>query len=669
MKEIKIPFTFDLLLTFISAFLLRTIYIFELKNADPTFYYPLMDPRWHWQWAMGIVQGDFWGKEVFFRAPLYPYFLALLIWVFGANFLAIRVIQALLGSITSIAVHLLGFKLAGRRNGLLSGLICAFYGTLIYFDGEFLTEVLYLPLLFSSLYLLLVAQDKKGYLLWFVAGFLFGFAAITRPNNLFCLPFLFLWMLWKKWEARQIKSAILWLIAFALPVLAVTVRNGLVGGEYVLIASQGGINFYIGNNPEADGKTAMNPVRFVQKGAPSLYQDSVALSARMVAQKKVGKKLSEGEVSAYWYNQAFSYIKHYPYEWAKLTLKKVYFLVNGYEIPSNREIYRVRKWAPVLKFTMVNESVAFPYGLLFPLAGVGLIIAWFSNEENKNSSPDTNRLLTFYLISYSATVIGFFVTARHRVPIVPALMPYASLSLLRGTSTVAGMHNFFRKKYSLSEARISARTLAYTFLFVIIFLVSNSRFFGVREDKTREFHIGLGEVYGRQGKWTEAEREYKEAITLDPQIDRGWYGLAVTYFNMKKYDEALLALEKTLKLNPYFAPAYSVLGNIYHRKKDYESAESFYRKALEIEPCLAVARHNLANLLRLKKDFVGYESELAMAVKCDPYFVPALLDMAHILIHRGKTTEGEELIRRVLVVEPNNERAKEYLSIIYERKK
>lgn len=668
-KKYKVRFAFELVLTFVVAFVLRLTYIFELKDADPTFYYPVMDARWHWQWAMGIVQGDFWGKEVFFRAPLYPYFLALLIWAFNADFFAIRVLQAVLGSLTAVAIHLLGFKLAGRRNGMLSGLLCASYGTLIYFDGEFLTEVLYLPLLFWSLLCLLLAYEKGKIPLWLVSGLLFGLSAITRPNNLVCVPFLLGCLLWEKRNKKQLKSIVLWLTAFALPVTAVTVRNGIVGGEYVLIASQGGINFYIGNNPEADGKTAINPVRFDTSGSPSLYQDSVAFSSRMYAQKMMGRKLTEGEVSSYWYTQAFSYIKHFPLQWAKLMLKKIYFFVNGYEIPSNREIYRVREWASVLRFTMVKEPFAFPYGLIFPLAMVGTVIAWGTIKE-KNISLTTNRLLTLYIISYSTTVIGFFVTARHRIPVVPALLPYASFSLLSGVSAIARTYNFLRRRKTLSDKPISARCAVYLLIFLLAFLVSNSRFVGVRDDKTREFYIGLGEVYGRQGKWLEAEREFKKAVTVDPQIDRGWYGLGVVYVKMKRYDDALKAFENTLKLNPYFAEAYTAIGSVYMGKRDYETAERFYRKALEIKPCLAVAHHNLASVLRLgKNDLAGYENELATAVKCDPYFVPALLDMAHILIYRDRIEEGEELIKRVLVVEPKNERAKQYLSLINEKKK
>ena len=42
-------------------------------------------------------------------------------------------------------------------------------------------------------------------------------------------------------------------------VLPITIRNCAVGGDAVLIASQGGVNFYIGNNPDSDGRTAIVP--------------------------------------------------------------------------------------------------------------------------------------------------------------------------------------------------------------------------------------------------------------------------------------------------------------------------------------------------------------------------------------------------------------------------
>ncbi|NIN01520.1 MAG: hypothetical protein GTO24_26530, partial [candidate division Zixibacteria bacterium] len=40
----------------------------------------------------------------------------------------------------------------------------------------------------------------------------------------------------------------------------VTLRNYFVGKDLVLIAWQGGLNFYLGNNPDATGYTPVSPL-------------------------------------------------------------------------------------------------------------------------------------------------------------------------------------------------------------------------------------------------------------------------------------------------------------------------------------------------------------------------------------------------------------------------
>ena len=50
------------------------------------------------------------------------------------------------------------------------------------------------------------------------------------------------------------------LLCALIPIGGVTLYNATAGGDLVLIASQGGVNFYIGNNERSDGRTAIVPV-------------------------------------------------------------------------------------------------------------------------------------------------------------------------------------------------------------------------------------------------------------------------------------------------------------------------------------------------------------------------------------------------------------------------
>jgi hypothetical protein len=62
---------------FILAVTVRVIYVLQLR-ASPLFDTLIMDELYHDQWARELAAGNWAGSEVFFRAPLYPYFLGIL---------------------------------------------------------------------------------------------------------------------------------------------------------------------------------------------------------------------------------------------------------------------------------------------------------------------------------------------------------------------------------------------------------------------------------------------------------------------------------------------------------------------------------------------------------------------------------------------------------------
>ena len=77
------------------AVLLRLVYLVELSRW-PEFAVPMIDEKWHWEWAHEIIQSSFWGEQSWFRAPLYPYFLALLAAVTGSSIFWSKLLQTFL---------------------------------------------------------------------------------------------------------------------------------------------------------------------------------------------------------------------------------------------------------------------------------------------------------------------------------------------------------------------------------------------------------------------------------------------------------------------------------------------------------------------------------------------------------------------------------------------
>jgi tetratricopeptide (TPR) repeat protein len=63
-------------------------------------------------------------------------------------------------------------------------------------------------------------------------------------------------------------------------------------------------------------------------------------------------------------------------------------------------------------------------------------------------------------------------------------------------------------------------------------------------------HFEKGLEYGNQDKWDEAIAEFQEAIRLDPEFGRAYWGLGYSYLAKGELGKAIEALEKYLQMEP-----------------------------------------------------------------------------------------------------------------------
>ena len=77
---------------FVVGLLIRAVHIWQIRDAP---FFPLLmgDAHSYHAWAQQLAAGDWVGSDVFYQAPLYPYFLAAVYSVLGADPLATRIVQ------------------------------------------------------------------------------------------------------------------------------------------------------------------------------------------------------------------------------------------------------------------------------------------------------------------------------------------------------------------------------------------------------------------------------------------------------------------------------------------------------------------------------------------------------------------------------------------------
>jgi len=402
----KIDHRFDPIIVGLLAFLIRLIYISQL-SATPFFESPIVDAEFHDVWARDIIDKGIGHEGAFFRAPLYPYFLSMIYYLSNGSYFAARLAQILLGTATSMLTVLLGYALTKKRSvGLISGIGTALYGMLVYFDGELLVETLFIPLLLATFlaYSKFRRQNKSP--LMFIPGVLLGLAAITRPSALILVPIFILDTLHQRHtESNQLNRrrgvihGIVILAGFCLPILPVTWHNAYQCDDFSLIATSGGLNYYIGNNVESDG---------LHSHLPGMGSNWDVRQASMAAYKAEGRTLKSSEISSYYYHLGRQYLLNHTWEATKLTVRKFFAFWNRHEISNNRDLYFFQ-----------NETLIMPYLRFLGfwlVAPFGLLGLWVGFKK---------RLLPAWFLwitpVYMAGVIVFFVTARFRVPIIPLL--------------------------------------------------------------------------------------------------------------------------------------------------------------------------------------------------------------------------------------------------------
>ncbi|HEX7880129.1 MAG TPA: glycosyltransferase family 39 protein, partial [Candidatus Eisenbacteria bacterium] len=295
------------LVVFAAALAVRMVYLLEFSRSV-FFDVPILDAAWHAAWADRIAHGHWLDGAPYFRAPLYTWFLAVLDAAIGTGPWIARIAQAILGSLAA-ALTALTAERVWNRSGLAAGLVVAFYGPIVFSTGELLHEALLVPLLAAWLYLTVFANDERNdpdarSLPWFGSGFLLGLAAVARPSALILAPLAVGLALF---PTRRTRFVLPILAGLLLPIVPVTAINYVSSGDFVPIASQGGINFYAGNNGAADGRHVVIP-ELAGLGGWEDFEPQV----KAIAEKVSGRPLGPAGVSDWWAARGWSWIRHHP---------------------------------------------------------------------------------------------------------------------------------------------------------------------------------------------------------------------------------------------------------------------------------------------------------------------------------------------------------------------
>ena len=612
------------LLIFLIALSVRLIHIWQLQ-ATPFFDTLLGDANGYDKWAQRLAAGDWIGTDVFYQAPLYPYFLGVVYAIFGRDLLIVRVIQAAIGSASCVLLGLAAARLFSKRVGLAAGLTLALWAPAIFFDSLLQKSVLDMFFMCLSLWLISgIREQGSGIRAWvpIVLGCSMAALSLTRENGLLLVAVVALW-LWSSDRRRILYFATGLAIVFA-PVVA---RNYSVDGGFYLTTSQFGSNFYIGNNPNADGTYAS--IRF-GRGAPEFER----LDAKEVAEESVGRTLSPSEVSSFWTGRALGYITSQPLSWLKLTGRKILLLFNRNEMLDTEAQESYAEFSVVLRVL----GWVTHFGLLVPLALIGVIATW----------PDRRRLLIVHALAlaYAASVVMFFVFARYRYPLVPFLIVFAA----------APFDSRVRDYIARTLTQGNSKKWQWAAIVVVVAIFSNWPVLSptLMQSITEN---NLGTAFLEKGQYDQAIAHHERAIALRPDYAPAYNNLGAVLRAAGRLDDAVARYQQALAIRPDFASAsYNLANALLEQGKAGDSVESF-RRSLESNPKSVEAHNNLGIALANRGDAAGAIAEFRAALAIDDRSVHAHRNLGNMLVDAGQRADGMAHLERAAQLAPSEPEA------------
>ncbi len=386
---------------------LSAVFVAKVVVAQQLDQHPLLSPdsgldtAAHLALARRVLAGDvLLGPGLYYMSPLYTYYLAAVLSI-QDSVIFVRGVQAALGTTAVWCVMATAREWFGSRAGWAAGTIAALTGEFTFYEILIQQSSLDTSLTAGALLLLTFALTRTARTRVYgaAAGALFGLSLLNRPNMGLALAGIVIALLAsRRWRLAAVLSA--GVLCCLIPVVA---RNVIVSHELALVSSQGGLNFYIGNNASATGQYVSVPG--VRSNIEGQSED-----ARRVASEALGRPVSDSDASAYFTGRALQWVRSQPMAAARLFLEKILLVVNwrhqwlDYSYP-----YYAHDVDSLLRVLIGGPWLILPLGL------AGLFALRLKTRA------DSWLVWLAFVPAYALSVAVFFVAERYRLPLLIAL--------------------------------------------------------------------------------------------------------------------------------------------------------------------------------------------------------------------------------------------------------
>lgn len=166
-----------------------------------------------------------------------------------------------------------------------------------------------------------------------------------------------------------------------------------------------------------------------------------------------------------------------------------------------------------------------------------------------------------------------------------------------------------------------------------------------------------------QGRMSEAEPLYRDALQLDPDFKEAWINLGLAAFGQGQLEAAEDCQRQALRIDPDMVDAHNNLGMIHYSLNRMAEAENCLRAALRLRPDHANATLNLGSVRQVNNHVREAEAlfRRALTLGAEPARVKSNLALA--LLEQVRPEEAERCCRESLALRAGNPEARSNLAL------
>jgi tetratricopeptide (TPR) repeat protein len=494
-----------LLLVVLVAAAARLAYNLEIRSYV-LYRVPLVDAQEYVEWARNLARGGAELADAYYKAPFYPHFLSWCMRLLGPGVETAYLVNALLGLANVVLLWAWGRRVVGERTALVAAGLAAVYGPFLYYEMQPMPTTLAMTLSLSTLVLLRDGREAPARWRAGLAGVALGALVLTRPSFLVWLGLAVVWVVARAPRARAARAGLMAAVAL-LCIAPVTWVNHARSGRWVLVSANAGINFYLGNNPDAARTSVLRP---------GLQWEELVTSPPEAARR--GQAAWDG-----WFgSRGLAWARAQPGRFVAGLGQKTLQYFDAHPIDRNLDVRGFEARSRVLR-------AAPNYAWLAPWIPLGLLVAWRRRRAS--------RLAALFWIANALATVLFFVTERYRIDAAPAAILLALLAV----------------RELVQRARrqpVRLRAPATAVLVVAGFVLSFGNFGGIRALYPARAATLEGTAYYAKGDFERAKERLQAAVTEDSTDADAHYQLGSAFLKQNQLPEALAQYERAHALVP-----------------------------------------------------------------------------------------------------------------------